>query len=191
MSAGRKPGPRRRLTTADLVALVALRDGPAHGHAIWTFLSDRGVQDWASVSRAQVYYSLGKLAEQGLIQTTDTAANTPGERTTWRITPAGRRALKAELSMPHWPDLRTVPPFMTWVALSELARPAARREILDRRRTLLESELSRERETLSEIQQLSQDMEGVKVAVLMVGHVIDQLELELELLDGLQDLFQT
>lgn len=93
--------------------------------------------------------------------------------------------------MPHWPDLRTVPPFMTWVALSELARPAARREILDRRRTLLESELSRERETLSEIQQLSQDMEGVKVAVLMVGHVIDQLELELELLDGLQDLFQT
>lgn len=190
MTSGRRPGPRRRLTDADLVALVILRIGPAHGHAIWNRLAECDVEDWAAVSRAQVYYSLGKLAELELIRPApDASAETRRERRTWRITAKGRRALTAALSSRHWAKQRVVPPFMTWVALSELARPAARRQILDDRQSFLEAELARERKTLDDLRQLPLEAEGAQVAVLMVDHVIRQMTLELELLDGLRGLF--
>jgi DNA-binding PadR family transcriptional regulator len=190
MTAGRRPGPRRRLTDADLVALVILLRGPAHGHAIWNQISACDVEDWAAVSRAQVYYSLGKLADQRLIRPAqDARAETRRERRTWRITPEGRRALSAALSSPHWAAQRVVPPFMTWVALSELARPAARRKILDGRQRFLKAELSRERETLTDLQRLPPEAEGAQVAILMVDHVIRQMMLELELLDELRAMY--
>ena len=190
MTAGRRPGPRRRLTDADLVALVVLLRGPAHGHAIWTRLAECDVEDWASVSRAQVYYSLGKLADQELIRPAqDVGAVTRRERRTWRITAKGRRALTAALSSRHWAEQRVVPPFMTWVALSELARPAARSKILADRQSFLEAELERERETLADLRQLPPDADGAQVAILMVDHVIKQMTLELELLAGLRNLF--
>lgn len=190
MTAGRRPGPRRRLTDADLVALVALRLGPSHGHAIWNRLAGCDVEDWASVSRAQVYYSLGKLADQELIRPArDAGGDTRRERRTWRITPKGRRALTTALSSRHWASQRAVPPFMTWAALSELVPPAARQEILEERRGFLENELTRERATLTEMRQLPPDAEGVQVAILMVEHAIGQMTLELGLLDGLRELF--
>ena len=190
MTAGRRPGPRRRLTDADLVALVVLLRGPAHGHGIWSRLADCDVEDWAAVSRAQVYYSLGKLAEQGLIRPArDTGSETRRERRSWRITPEGRRALTVALSSSHWAGQRVVPPFMTWIALSELARPAARRKIFDQRQGFLEAELKRERKTLADLRRLPPDAEGAQVAILMVVHVIRQMKLELKLLDGLRGLF--
>ena len=190
MTAGRRPGPRRRLTDADLVALVILLRGPAHGHAIWNRLSECDVEDWAAVSRAQVYYSLGKLAEQGLIRPAqDTKAETRRERQSWRVTPQGRRALTTALASSHWAGQRVVPPFMTWVALSELARPAARRKILDKRQSFLEAELERERKTLADMRRLPPDQEGVQVAILMLDHVMRQMTLELGLLDKLRGLF--
>lgn len=191
MTAGRRPGPKRRLTDADLVALVVLREAPAHGQAIWKRLCQSDVEDWAAVSRAQVYYTLGKLADQGLIGPAGSKnPKTRRERRTWRITPEGRRALTSALSSPHWPAQRSVPPFMTWIALSELARPAARRRILADRRSLLEREIERERETLVHLRKRPQDAPGARVAVLMVDHVIRQMELELDLLAALQDHFE-
>ncbi len=190
MTAGRRPGPRRRLTDADLVTLVILLRGPAHGHAIWNRLAECDVEDWAAVSRAQVYYSLGKLTDQGLIRPTrDASPDTRRERCTWRISPKGRRALTAALSSPHWAEQRVVPPFMTWMALSELSRPAARQRILDGRQRFLEEELARKRETLTDLRRLPPEAEGAQVAILMVDHVIRQSALELKLLDGLRDLF--
>jgi DNA-binding PadR family transcriptional regulator len=189
VNAGRRPGPRRRLTDADLVALVVLLQGSAHGHAIWNRLTECDVEGWASVSRAQVYYSLGKLAEQQLVLPVRKAgAETRRERRTWRISAKGRRALTAALSSRHWATQRVVPPFMTWVALSDLARPAARARILDDRQSFVESELARERETLANLRQLPPEAEGAEVAVLMVEHVIQQMTLELELLGELRNL---
>jgi len=169
---------------------VSLRGGPAHGHAIWSHLTSCGVEDWASVSRAQVYYSINKLAEQRLIRPAPAAkGDTQRERQTWRITPEGRRALSAALSLPHWATQRRVPPFMTWIPLAELARPAARRKTLEDRRDFLRAELAREQETLADLRRLPEDTEGGRVAVLMVEHVIQQLTLDLELLGRLERHF--
>jgi DNA-binding PadR family transcriptional regulator len=169
------------------VALAVLLHGPAHGHGIWSRLAAAEVEDWAAVSRAQVYYSLGKLADQKLIRPARDAGNaTRRERRTWRITPDGRRALTAALASSHWAGQRVVPPFMTWAALSECARPAARRRILDERRSFVEAELERKSQTLVELKRLPAHADRAQVAKVLVEHVIRQMTLELELLGDLR-----
>ena len=52
----------RALTTPDMVVLSLIAERPMHGYDISAELDRRLIRDWASVSRAQVYYSLEKLA---------------------------------------------------------------------------------------------------------------------------------
>lgn len=190
MTAGRRPGPRRRLTDPDLVVLGILTSGPAHGHGMWNRLSECDVEDWAEVSRAQVYYSLGKLADQDLISPArDASAETRRERSTWHITPAGRRALTTALSSRHWAEQRRVPPFFTWVAWSSLVRPATRRRIIRERRAFLEAELVRERETIAEVRRLPANTPALAITISMVGQAIRQFVLELDWLDELDTVF--
>ncbi len=171
------------------MALTVLVDGPSHGHGVWTRLASCAVEDWAAVSRAQVYYSLGKLAEQGLIRPAPGAnRETRRERRSWRITADGRRALTTALASKHWASQRAVPPFVTWVALSNLARPAARRQVLGERRVFLERELARERETLAEVSKLSMDDRVALLTHSMVQQAIRQIRLELDWLDELADV---
>ena len=49
----------------DLVLLSLLAEQPMHGYQANLELERRQVQDWAGVSRPQVYYSLEKLARLG------------------------------------------------------------------------------------------------------------------------------
>ena len=135
MAAGRKPGTRGRLTSADLVSLGLLSQGPAHGHEIWSRLAAHDVQDWAEVSRAQVYYSLGKLSDRGMIRAV--AGEGRADRRTWRITAEGQRALTDALSDSAWARNSVVSPFITWLALSEHAWPAVRKRVVDRTRTVI------------------------------------------------------
>ena len=83
---------------------------------------------------------------------------------------------------------RSVPPFLTWVALSELARPAARRRVLEERRAFLEAELARERDTLAEVRRPSKDDRLTRLTCSMIEHVIRRIRLELEWLDELDAL---
>jgi DNA-binding PadR family transcriptional regulator len=152
-------------------------------------LADCDIEDWAEVSRAQVYYSLSKLAKQDLIgPARDAEPDTRRERQSWRLTPAGRRALKSTLASDHWATTRRVQPFMTWVGWSELATPTARSKIIAGRRAFLESEVIRERETLAGVRKLPGDTPGITATRTMVSYAIRQLQLELEWLDELEEL---
>ena len=184
MSAGRKSGTRGKLTSADLVSLGLLTRGPAHGHEIWTRLASHDVQDWAAVSRAQVYYSLGKLADRRMIRVV-TSEERPNRRT-WRITAEGRRALTDALSSSTWARSRVVSPFITWMALSEHAWPAVRKRIVIERRKFLDEEIARERATLASLRRISSAERGVILARQMVELVIQQFVLELDWLDDLE-----
>lgn len=189
MTPGRRPGNRGRLTDADLVVLGVLTAGPMHGHGMWSHLSECDIEDWAEVSRAQVYYSLSKLAKQQLIcAAKDAAPDARRERQTWRITPAGRRALKSVLASDDWATRRRVQPFMTWVGWSELASPAARKKIISGRRAFLETEIARERETLAQARELPADTPGLTSTITMVRYAIRQMQLELDWLDELEEL---
>lgn len=68
MFASKKPvAKKRELTVPDLVLLSLLAEQPMHGYQANLELERRQVQDWAGISRPQVYYSLEKLARLGLV----------------------------------------------------------------------------------------------------------------------------
>ncbi|MDJ0712482.1 MAG: PadR family transcriptional regulator [Woeseiaceae bacterium] len=171
--------------------LGILTSGPAHGHGMWARLSDCDIEDWAEVSRAQVYYSIKKLAEQNLIcPVANAPSDTAREKQTWRITREGRNALRKALASDHWITSRRVQPFITWVGWSELATAAARRRITTKRKAFLEQEVSRERATLAEVRELPADTPALGVTISMIRYAIRQYELELEWLDELARMWK-
>ena len=184
MKAGRKPGAGAKLTSADLVSLGLLSRGPAHGHEVWSRLNAHDVQDWAEVSRAQIYYSLDKLAQRGLIRAVSGEGR--ADRRTWRISAEGQRALTDALSSATWARNRVVSPFNTWVALSEHAWPAVRARVLSERRRFLGKEITREQATAAELADRSAELPGVAVARAMVDLAIRQMATELAWLDELE-----
>jgi DNA-binding PadR family transcriptional regulator len=168
------------LTPADLVVLSLLTERPMHGYELNQELERREVEDWAGVSRPQVYYSLKKLAERGYITPVDPAGNDPSlgpERSIFTSSPAGRRALAGALARPGWAVQRPPPPFLTWLALSTHAGKPVVRQQVRRRRGFLEKELAKERATLKAIKADKGEM--VRVAALMVTLTLRQFESEL------------
>jgi DNA-binding PadR family transcriptional regulator len=168
----------RALTIPDLVLLSLLAERPMHGYQANLELERREVGDWAGVSRPQVYYSLEKLARAGLIRSgaDDSPAAGPG-RSVYKTTAKGRTALAQSLEREDWTDTRDRPPFLTWLALSWQATPAAVELQIRRRREFLEKELAREQATLHGIrEEVGHDFHE---AVWMVSLAIAQFRVEL------------
>ncbi len=162
------------LTTPDLVLLSLLAERPLHGYEANLELERRQVNDWAGISRPQVYYSLEKLALAGFVRAVpfrpppsrpsrgspQTPPRSPSvstsrptlsagpQRHTFATTAQGRRALRAALDREAWTTQRDRPPFLTWLALSWQTLPPTFQRQLRRRRNFLHRELAREQATL-------------------------------------------
>jgi DNA-binding PadR family transcriptional regulator len=117
-------------------------------------LAARDVEDWAAMSRPQIYYSLKKLRRLRLVapHAADAEAARGPERTVVALTAAGRAALRRGLAGPRWAEQRPPPPFLTWLALAPQATSAARAATVARRRRFVAAELERERATLAAIE---------------------------------------
>jgi len=175
---------RRELTTPDLVLLSLLAERPMHGYEANLELQRRQVQDWAGISRPQVYYSLDKLDRLGLVRATDNDQPQVGpERRVFATTAEGRTALADALEREDWTTQRERPPFLTWVALSWQARPGVFEQQLARRREFLLQELKREKITLRDIRK--EVGHNLHEAVWMVSLVIQQFQVELRWLEKL------
>ena len=141
-----------RLTTADLVLLSLLAEQPMHGYQANAELARREVQDWAGISRPQVYYSMEKLARLGMLREAADKKEAEGpQRQVYRVTTRGTEALADALEREDWTAQRERPPFLTWIALSWQARPGAFAKQLRRREKFVEEELKREVETLRSV----------------------------------------
>jgi DNA-binding PadR family transcriptional regulator len=187
-----KPTAKRRetrktgLTVPDLVLLSLLAEQPMHGYQANLELERRQVQDWAGVSRPQVYYSLEKLARLGLIKEADDPEPALGpERRIFSTTGKGRAALAAALERKDWTNQRDRPPFLTWMALSWQASPGTVLKQLQRREKFLEGELHRELETLRSVEK--EVGHGFHEAVWMIKLVIEQFRTELSWLRKVTD----
>src|SRR5689334_3596838 len=144
---------KRELTTPDLVLLSLLAEQPMHGYEANAELERRQVRDWAGISRPQVYYSLDKLLRLGLVRSVsgDDEPHQGPERRVVATTARGRDALASALERDDWADQRDRPPFLTWMALSWLARPGVVRRQLQRRRKYLLEQLEHEHATLAAV----------------------------------------
>ena len=166
------------LTVPDLVLLSLLAEQPMHGYQANLELERRQVQDWAGVSRPQVYYSLEKLARLGLIKEAGDHEPALGpERRNFATTAKGRAALATSLEREDWTNQRDHPPFLTWMALSWQASPGTVLKQLHRREKFLQRELNRELETLRAVEK--EVGHGFHEAVWMIKLVIEQFRTEL------------
>jgi DNA-binding PadR family transcriptional regulator len=163
--------------------MAVLAEAPVHGYRLLQILEERDVQDWAAMSKPQVYYSLKKLARLGLVKPKRGAdGNGRGpEREILALSAAGRRALLTGLDDERWATQRPPPPFLTWLALAPHLEPQTRAALIARRRLYVEQELNRERKTLAEFRN-----DGSMMAApgrLMVEFTVRQFEIELVWLD--------
>jgi DNA-binding PadR family transcriptional regulator len=172
---------RRRtteLSTADLVLLSLLTERPMHGYQANAELVRREVQDWAGISRPQVYYSMEKLTRLGLLRMAADRAPAEGpERQVYTATAKGQTALASALAREEWTMGRDRPAFLTWMALSWQAGPGVFEKQLQRRREFVKHELERERETLESV--LQEVGHAYHEAVWMVTLMIEKFEAEL------------
>ncbi len=177
------------LTTPDLVLLSLLAERPMHGYQANLELERREVRDWAGISRPQVYYSLEKLARQGLIREGEGDQPAAGpERRVYATSARGRTALAEALEREGWTTGRDRPVFLTWIALSWQARPGVFERQIQRRREFLEAELARERETLKGIR--AEVGHRFHEAVWMVSLMVEQFQVELRWLGKLSGELQ-
>ena len=175
---------KRELTTPDLVLLSLLAERPLHGYQANAELERREVRDWAGISRPQVYYSIEKLAQFGLVRASEIESVAGPERTVFETTAKGRAALADALEREDWTTQRERPPFLTWIALSWQARPGVFRKQIERRREFLENELKREGATLLSIKK--EVGHRFHEAVWMVSLMIEGLRGELRWLRKLE-----
>lgn len=171
-------GKKRELTVPDLVLLSLLAEEAMHGYQANMELERRQVQDWAGISRPQVYYSLEKLARLGLIKEAGDPEPALGpERRIFSTTAKGRVALAAALEREDWTNQRDRPPFLTWMALSWQAAPGVVRKQLQLRRAFLQAELAREEATLRAVEE--EVGHRFHEAVWMIKLMIEQFRAEL------------
>jgi DNA-binding PadR family transcriptional regulator len=172
----------RALTVPDLVVLSLLAERPMHGYEVVTELDRRQIGDWANVSRPQVYYSLEKLVRLGLLRPgTDEEPAAGPERRVLTTTVSGRNRLADALERDDWTTGRDRPAFLTWMALSWLARPGVFEAHLRRRHTFIREEIAREEETLRGVE--AEVGHRYHEAVWMLTLIVDQLKLEARWID--------
>ncbi|MGD9147034.1 MAG: DUF4388 domain-containing protein [Anaerolineae bacterium] len=79
-------------TKIDLLLLGLLLDRPMHGYELFQQIQAEEIDSWFNVSMAGVYYSLGKLRDQGLVAESRQRGGRSPRRSIYRLTEKGRAA---------------------------------------------------------------------------------------------------
>ena len=129
-----------------LLILWLLAEQPLHGYRVRKILSDAGFAFWFRVEDAAIYAMLRSLVKQGLARVLgEEREGQRPNRTVYRITPAGRRALRDGL-LAAWRELEpSREAFAAALAAADEFEAAEldhllaeRRSALDRRRSRLD-----------------------------------------------------
>jgi DNA-binding PadR family transcriptional regulator len=172
------------LTKADLIVLSLLAEKPMNGYELIGEYERQEVADWASVSKAQVYYAIQKLEELALIAPgIQQSAAGSRERTIYRPTKEGSQELRKSLVKDDWVTARVAQPFSTWLGLSIHLSAAEKAGVLRAREKFLQAEIAREQASLAYIKTLSSAR--AKVGYEIVKLVLRQFEAELEWIRGM------
>jgi DNA-binding PadR family transcriptional regulator len=180
-SQGKRTG---SLTTADLIVLSLLAERAMHGYELLGEYERQEVADWASVSKAQVYYAIQKLAGLKLIAPLkEPSTERERDRTVYAPTKRGRAELTTSLNQTSWAEARIAQPFSTWLGLSIHLEPDAVGGMLRARQKFLGDELARERDSLAFIRTLTSPRARAGDAIVRL--VIRQLEVESDWIDDM------
>ncbi len=175
-----------QLTTSDLVVLSVLLSGPPmHGYELVKRLDKADFEDWAPISRPQVYYSLRKLAKSRYLQVVDDQGPASGpERIVYKPSMKAAHAVQTALDGAKWVENRPPTPFLTWCGLALLATPDTIKHQIKRRKIFLKREIAREQATLAALS--TGDSPDGAIARVMVTTVIKQFQVEVASLPDLR-----
>ena len=84
-------------TKTDLLLLGLLLDRPMHGYELYQQIQAEGIDAWFNVSMAGVYYSLGKLRDQGSVAESRQRGARSARKSIYRLTEEGREAFFAAM----------------------------------------------------------------------------------------------
>jgi DNA-binding PadR family transcriptional regulator len=84
-------------TKIDLLLLGLLLDRPMHGYELYQQIQAEDIDTWFNVSMAGVYYSLGKLRDQGLVAESRQRGGRSARKSIYRLTEDGRAAFFAAM----------------------------------------------------------------------------------------------
>ncbi len=84
-------------TKIDLLLLGLLLDRPMHGYELFQQIQAEAIDGWFNVSMAGVYYSLGKLRDQGLVAESRQRGGRSARKSIYRLTEDGRAAFFAAM----------------------------------------------------------------------------------------------
>jgi DNA-binding PadR family transcriptional regulator len=172
------------LTKADLIVLSLLAERSMNGYELVGEYERQEVSDWASVSKAQVYYAIQKLLAAQMIRAiTQVKEQSARDRTVYEPTKNGRKELVKSLLSKQWAQARIAQPFATWLGLSIHLSAEEIRQILAAREQFLIKEIEREKKSLAYIETLKSSR--AKVGHSIVRLVISQFEVELSWIESL------
>jgi DNA-binding PadR family transcriptional regulator len=119
------------MTDAELVILSLAAERPQHAYEIQQAIESRRVRQWASIGFSSVYLVLGKLEDEGLLHSQETAGTHPSVSKRYEVTDAGRNVLQTaiadRLSTPREPSSG----FLLGLANLHHLRPEQVRHALD------------------------------------------------------------
>jgi DNA-binding PadR family transcriptional regulator len=117
------------LSPLGISVLALLNERPMHPYEMYRLLLERHEDRIVKVRPGSLYHAVDRMAESALVEATgtDRAGGRP-ERTTYRITPAGRAALTERIRTVLAHPVNEVPVFP--VALAE-SHNLARQEVID------------------------------------------------------------
>lgn len=127
----------------EVAVLALLREAPMHPYQMQRLLRDRHKDEILALKRGSLYHAIGRLARAELIEaaSTDRDGRRP-ERTTYRITPAGRkefgRVLRRIIAVPR----REPSDFMAAMSFLVHLTPSEAATQLQERRRHLENEVA-------------------------------------------------
>ncbi|MEM9093336.1 MAG: PadR family transcriptional regulator [Cyanobacteria bacterium P01_F01_bin.53] len=176
------------MTNADLVVLSVLAyEGPMHGYELIKTLKQRHIENWAQVSRPQVYYSIRKLARERLLERADKNSPSQGpEKTTYMVSANALPMIAEKLSEHSWSQQRLPSVFTTWSALALLSSPDTIRLQLADRARFLKDEIKNDLQTLEILKEI--DRSDARLAHVLIKMSIAGFETELDMLSELESV---
>ncbi|KAB8141555.1 PadR family transcriptional regulator [Chloroflexia bacterium SDU3-3] len=110
---------KKAMTATRLLILGVLRQQPQHGYDVRRTLELWNAEHWANIAYGSIYFALGKMEEEGLVDVI--GAGQVGRRparTTYAITPAGHAEFQRLLREYWWEYKPTIDPLQVAITFA-------------------------------------------------------------------------
>jgi DNA-binding PadR family transcriptional regulator len=136
----------------ELAVLGTLREAPMHPYQMQRLLKHRHKDEILALKPGSLYHAIGRLERAGLIESVATTRNgRRPERTTYRLTPAGREELLATLRKIVSTPRRESSEFMAAMSFLVHLTPFEALPFLVERSRRLQDEIEKQRAILREV----------------------------------------